>query len=237
MRENHAYAFSLSALALISLASMGSIMLLPKPDGNYFMLMYAMTMLHGAVELSTLKKPRTANACFAGTLPLIACSFALCLASSWAWSIGLTQIDLPSMGFYDHTAAQQRAAEEKELDALFARLDAAETKPRTLIVDDDVNLFLATDSVADNWRDITEWSGNALISSADDLAHYLTATGTEYLLVTRDYAAREEIRYCLRPLIEQGLLQECAEQSGSYLLQFTPEGAAPDAALLTAFAD
>lgn len=237
MRENHAYAFSLSALALISLASMGSIMLLPKPDGNYFMLMYAMTMLHGAVELSTLKKPRTANACFAGMLPLIACSFALCLASSWAWSIGLTQIDLPSMGFYDHTAAQQRAAEEKELDALFARLDAAETKPRTLIVDDDVNLFLATDSVADNWRDITEWSGNALISSADDLARYLTATGTEYLLVTRDYAAREEIRYCLRPLIEQGLLQECAEQSGSYLLQFTPEGAAPDAALLTAFAD
>ena len=100
-----------------------------------------------------------------------------------------------------------------------------------------MNLFLATDSVADNWRDITEWSGNALISSADDLAHYLTATGTEYLLVTRDYAAREEIRYCLRPLIEQGLLQECAEQSGSYLLQFTPEGAAPDAALLTAFAD
>lgn len=235
MRENHAYAFSLSALALISLASMGSIMLLPKPDGNYFMLMYAMTMLHGAVELSTLKNPRTANACFLGSVPLIACGFALCLASSWAWSTGLTPIDLSAKGAYDHTVARQQTAASMEVDELCAVLDARETRPRVLIVDGEVRLLIGTDAVTDNWRDVTDWSNNELIHSPEDLLHYLTASGMDYLLVTAGYLGSENIRSLLRPMAEAGQLQIAAEQNGSYLLRFVPEGAAPDAALLAAF--
>ena len=102
-------------------------------------------------------------------------------------------------------------------------------------MDGEVRLLIGTDAVTDNWRDVTDWSNNELIHSPEDLLHYLTASGMDYLLVTAGYLGSENIRSLLRPMAEAGQLQIAAEQNGSYLLRFVPEGAAPDAALLAAF--
>lgn len=232
MKENSAYAVSLIALALISAASVGCLLLMKKPDGNYFMLMYAMTFIHGEFELVSCNTRQPAR-CRAAFAPLIICGMMVCVASHWSWALGFTPIDLENKGAYNHAKGNEQYYQSIEIDQITSALSQKKQSPRVMIFSADIPRILSIPAAADSWIDLMNWGNRSIADSAEQLYAYYCAADMEYLLVDMDYVNSTESAFSnLSALAEQGFLQIEIAQGNHCLLKFTPAGGQTDTRLL-----
>ena len=101
MKENTIYAFQVISLVICSVASVGCMLILSTPDGNYFMLMHVLTYWFVVTELAD-KETTLQNTIQFLMIPLVSCNFLLSIAISWSWQVGVTPIDLRNVGYYNH---------------------------------------------------------------------------------------------------------------------------------------
>lgn len=98
MRQDKVIAFQVWLLLICSAAGVGCMMLLTTPDGNYFILLHALTYWYVGTELYRAADKVQLTL----MIPLVMCNFLLCIATSWSWINGLTPIDLSNKGYYNH---------------------------------------------------------------------------------------------------------------------------------------
>ena len=232
MKEDKAYAISFIALALISCVSIGCILLLTKPDGNYFMLMYAMTFIHGEFELRSCND-REAAKCHAAFAPVIICGVLLCIVSHWSWVLGFTPIDLENRGAYSHAKRNAQYYQTVGIDQITSVLSQKRTLARVMVFSSDVPQMLLIPAVVDSWLDVVHWGNEEISHSPEQLYAYYCVADMDYLLINIDYVTSSESALSnLRALAERGFLQIEIAQGNHYLLQFTPEGAGTDMQLM-----
>lgn len=223
MKENVIYAFSVTTLALISGLSMACVLILNKPDGNYFMLMYALTFIHAGFEFDFLSK-KEGSLAIAAQIPLIICGVLMCVASHWSWQLGFTPIDLENKGAYNHKAVYEQYYQDIQIDALTNHIETSGSEPaRILIFSSDIPKILFIDAIAESWIDIEHWGNNSIAQSAEALYSYFCAAEMDYLLVNMDYAQGDAlISANLQGLADMGCLELVQTQGNHCLLRFAP---------------
>ena len=228
LKKNAIYAFSMVTLAIISAASVGSMMLLDKPDGNYFMLMYLMTFTHGCLELDYMpKKIRWGYS--AAVIPLVACGVLMCLVSHWSWALGFTPIERHNPGIYFHVKDTNQYYQQLQIDELCNELETQEKEPRVMIFSSEIPRLLDIPAVSDSWLDLVYWGNSSLAKSPEELCRYYSTADMKFLLVQGSYLANESLaRTHLLWMAEEGHLSITKTQGEFGLLAFHAEKGAPD---------
>ena len=214
IKEDKAYGFMLISTAAVSAASLGSLLLLQKPDGNYYMLMYALTFVQLLAELEALPRGLAPALCKRSS-SLVAVGALLALLTSWAWSLGFTPIktEYRTAFYYDHARENEAYFDAVGVGEIADRLSEEGGRRRVMVFSGDIPRILALPAVAESWLDLSYWGNRELYGSATGLASYLEAADVEYLVLEHAFVKGDaELSARLRALAEEGVLS--VEQSG-----------------------
>ena len=221
IREDKMYAFMLISTAAVSAVGLGSVLLLNKPDGNYYMLMYALTFICLAMEVKARGKCVGKGVAF-GLTPLVAFGVFLVLYTNWAGSLGFTPPDkYNKIGYYDHAAQEKDLYEEIGLAEIADRLKAEGGRRRVMLFASDAPALLSIPAIAESCLDLSHWGNSALYESVEGLVSYFDAAGVEYLVLERDFLAwNTETAARLQALEEQGHLYTEIEGDRYLLIRY-----------------
>ena len=232
IKNDSAYAYSLIAVALISALSMGTMLLLNKPDGNYFMLMYALTFIHLVIEVRDLPSD-FAQSCCKKAIPLVVSSAVILSLTSWAWSLGFTQVDSAynKNSYYDHSQSNADYFEGVGIKEIVDKLSEQGGKKRVMIISKDEPILLSIPAIADNWKDLSYWGNSQLAQSSNGLYDYFKVTGMDYLLIEKETieadGARNAANFILE-LVQGGYLAIDSDEGNYMLISFDENGGYSD---------
>lgn len=232
MRGSIIYSFLLITLIVVSILSGGSMMLLSQLDGNYFMLMYALTFLQVGMELSYFSFDFR-KISFILSLPLVVCGVLMCIASHWSWSLGFTPVDWDNPGYYDHGTEMIEYYESIQIDQICEELEKQEKKPRVMIFSSEFPFLQEIPAVSESWPELIVWGNRSVTNTPEALYEYYDVCDMEFLLVEAEYAAENElVQTNLLGLAEEGYLSIYMQQGDYYLLSFTEEKNEQDVLLI-----
>lgn len=169
------------AYFLLSGLTLGCVLLLSAPDGNYFELLYAVTVIASFLEFrqgDTVK-------IYLLVLPSIVSGMLFTAASSPGWALGFTQIDLTKGGYYRSAAWVEQYMNYNSLDIVFQQLKREE-KPRVEIFSDKMQYTVFIPATADLWQ-VHRNYGYGTTASPEAYSEYLQFAEMDYLLLDRDY--------------------------------------------------
>ena len=169
------------AYFLLSGLTLGCVLLLSAPDGNYFELLYAVTVIMSFLEFrqgDTVK-------IYLLVLPSIVSGMLFTAASSPGWALGFTQIDLTKGGYYRSAAWVEQYMNYNSLDIVFQQLKREE-KPRVEIFSDKMQYTVFIPATADLWQ-VHRNYGYGTTASPEAYSEYLQFAEMDYLLLDRDY--------------------------------------------------
>lgn len=169
------------AYFLLSGLTLGCVLLLSAPDGNYFELLYAVTVIASFLEFrqgDTVK-------IYLLVLPSIVSGMLFTAASSPGWALGFTQIDLTKDGYYRSAAWVEQYMNYNSLDIVFQQLKREE-KPRVEIFSDKMQYTVFIPATADLWQ-VHRNYGYGTTASPEAYSEYLQFAEMDYLLLDRDY--------------------------------------------------
>lgn len=169
------------AYFLLSGLTLGCVLLLSAPDGNYFELLYAVTVIVSFLEFrqgDTVK-------IYLLVLPSIVSGMLFTAASSPGWALGFTQIDLTKDGYYRSAAWVEQYMNYNSLDIVFQQLKREE-KPRVEIFSDKMQYTVFIPATADLWQ-VHRNYGYGTTASPEAYSEYLQFAEMDYLLLDRDY--------------------------------------------------
>lgn len=182
--------------------SIVSMILLPKPDGNYFMILYAV------VPIAYFKISEFNNGFYKKLaviyMPVLIGAFMYTCAINWSWSQGFTPIDIVNRGYYAQKTEFNNKLKNK----------APEIYDK--ITEEGVRLFALGDPIyVDQLPAVSEswWSAmtgnNAIINTIDAFETYLELTEKDYIFADKQYMfADADITFFIRALIEEGILSD-----------------------------
>lgn len=169
------------AYFLLSGLTLGCVLLLSAPDGNYFELLYAVTVIMSFLEFrqgDTVK-------IYLLVLPTIVSGMLFTAASSPGWALGFTQIDLTKGGYYRSAAWVEQYMNYNSLDIVFQQLKREE-KPRVEIFSDKMQYTVFIPATVDLWQ-VHRNYGYGTTASPEAYSEYLQFAEMDYLLLDRDY--------------------------------------------------
>lgn len=169
------------AYFLLSGLTLGCVLLLSAPDGNYFELLYAVTIIMSFLEFrqgDTVK-------IYLLVLPTIVSGMLFTAASSPGWALGFTQIDLTKGGYYRSAAWVEQYMNYNSLDIVFQQLKREE-KPRVEIFSDKMQYTVFIPATADLWQ-VHRNYGYGTTASPEAYSEYLQFAEMDYLLLDRGY--------------------------------------------------
>ena len=226
--ENRLYGFSLASLIVISFLSGGSMMMVGQLDGNYFMLMYAITFIHAGVEFYYLPK-KQGSKCALSLIPLLVCSLILCVTSNWSWTTGFTPIDLKNPGVYRHDLDRNAYFRVLKVDEICRELEGQERKPRVMIFSGEFPTLQDIPAVSDSWTELIVWGNTEIIETSQSLREYYQAAKMDFLLLDILYfRGIPEVQNHLCALANEGYLSIHMQQNNYFLLKFHAEPQSTD---------
>lgn len=197
--------------AVILTASIVCIFTLYQVDGNYFMLLYALSVVLFFISFSEV--------CY-WLLPVIALNIVICGTTNWAGSIGLTPDRFQHLGFYDHESDMYDrfvSTGNKEIYEFLAR-----DKMQRVIAFADQPDCLAFKCNVQSYTDIEGNGGNVyLVKTLDLFKGFLNYAGTDYIYVNDGFLENHEragdiIEY----MIEDGSLTEIIDEGSNRLYEY-----------------
>lgn len=217
---------------VLSLLSFGCALLLSIPDGNYFMLLYIITIMLTVClnsDAPFIKKPWPVL-----IVPVLAASLLITCASNWAWAVGFTPVEIKSNGFYDSTAWIEAYMDSNGLSEIYTQLKA-EDKPRLEIISDKMQYTAFLPTTTDVWQQHRAY-GNATTVTADAYFEYLQFADMKYLLLDADFMSDDSwTAEIMRGLAETGRVTTSLLNEHWALVKISPSSGSPDSALLDWF--
>lgn len=161
---------------LVSAASIGTMLLLDYPDGNYYMIMQAITYLYLGVYLVE----RFRNG-YALVVTLILENFILAIVTSCAWSVGFTPVSLKNLGYYNHVRNyKETVANNKGIRNIYDYMKEHDDARYLFLSEREDEMFVLP-GITELFHHQGEWAGYSL-ESADALYEFASCTGVKYFL-------------------------------------------------------
>ncbi len=206
IKEDCIYGFQVICFLVCSGVSLGCMMLLSTPDGNYFVLMHILTYWYASTELCRF--------CFKGkklagiiAVPLVACNFLLCIAISWAWSVGLTPIEMDNYGYYNHEVKQVNPQmQANELTEVYEYLKSSEIQ-RMIVCSEKEAAMFKLPAVVESYTHQKVWAPET-IKTVEELYGFLKYADVDSILFDEAYSSVDS--HCtelVKALIDQGKLE------------------------------
>lgn len=161
---------------IISAASVGTMLLLDYPDGNYYMFMNAITYIYIIVSFRY-----DIRSMYGLVTTLIAENMILSIVISCAWSVGFTPLSLRNLGYYDHTSKYKEViANNFGIRDIYDYMKDNDDS-RTLFLSTREDEMLVLPGINELYSHQKMW-GNYVFESEEAFEQFLTYTGTNYLL-------------------------------------------------------
>lgn len=203
MMSDDLYKVSFISFLLIGVASVGGMILLLAPDGNYFVLFYTITYLFVSQEIFC--KERTCTHYVFTTCLLLATGGLMCLLSSWGWSLGLTPVSIENHGYYDSQAWRKKYMESTGLTEIYNKLEKGEPKRVVLFSYNICEILMP--AMIDTWHETACW-GKSSTENEDTFREYMDFAGVECLLLNGEYLRTDShARSVVEALVDDGYLR------------------------------
>ena len=217
---------NLDRLLLIPLilGSIYSIQNLKQPDGNYFILLYAMVILCGCGLMERLEDYTVQRRLKQMLVPLTLFNVMMVTLSNLAWSVGFTPVQWIHPGYFDHEQIQR----EEMISAGNAQIwNVLSEDPRTRVIAVGDHLkMLSFPCNVQTYTDITSSNGNdCLMDSEVSFREYMEYARTDYIYVEAGYLSRDQKVYgLLCDCIRAGLLTDVFHENGNVLAHVDTDG-------------
>ncbi len=218
---------SLICLALVfvtnGLMSLVALYLLWQVDGNYFLLLYALSAILAVIVAGKLKSGFLRMTICRMLVPFLIFNVAITAVSNWGGTLGLTPVKFVHKGYYDHMEESHELlvsyGNEKIWDIL------AENPRNRVIVFGEQPEMLRFPCSTQSYTDIEGSGGNFNLSSSPEaLADFFTFVGVDYIYLGSGYLkpGTDGFRN-VTGLLKQGYLTDLLYENGNGLAVFSSE--------------
>ena len=168
---------------LLSGVVFGCALLLGKPDGNYFDLLYAVS----AIAFIESIDGQCFGFCKARLLVcvVIASAMLISISSSWAWTVGFTEFRIVNKGYYDNSDDIENYMNDASLTNIYEKLQA-ENKPKVEIFSSRMQYAAFIPATCDLWHTHRTY-GKTSTATEKAYVEYLQFSKMDYLLVEKSY--------------------------------------------------
>lgn len=193
-----------------------SMMMLYRPDGNYFMLFYAMTVILAGICLYYIRIPQLRKGLSLLIVPLLIFNLLITALSSWSWTLGFTPIKILHRGYYNHEAVQHQEMVQLGNQQIWGIL---EQNPRTRVIAIGYHpQVLSFPCNVQSYYDVWNWGSAELIHSASAFKQYLEYAKTDYLYIQGGFVDHgSKYSRMISKLILDGVLTELLYEEGNIL--------------------
>ena len=214
--ELQSYGFVVVSFLLCSGFSVVCMMLLDTPDGNYFMVLYALTYIYIATEFMSFSREMIKKLQLIAA-PLALSSFLLSLATSQSWCVGVTPINLRNYGYYDHvTNYIEPTLYANNMGGIYQYLSGIDSQ-RMLIFAGNPDAALCLPGQTELFEHQITWAPNTT-ENVDALETYSEYVGMDGFLVFSDYTPMaNSIDLLLNMAMKGDLSVEYQDDSCMYL--------------------
>lgn len=201
--------------------SLGTMIVIKKPDGNYFSLMYCMsviTFFYFVTYCTCLDQKRIAFDCFKVFSPLIVISVMFSGISGWDWWAEFYPVTLINNGRYSNQEINAKDFRTEFPQIASILLDQSDEPPRVFMIGD--NSYVSTlPVVGESIEHISSY-----LHSAEKLKKYLEYGEKQYIFIQKDYmSASSHIADLLDELDQMGILQNEMIENGYALAEVNLE--------------
>lgn len=164
-----------------SMISLASMFILQLPDGNYFILLVAITVWFFVTEVfDEIMRVRI------NIMPLIIANLFLCFTISPSWIVGLTPIDFEKRGYYNHK--ENYIVPMMENNGAIDVYNYLESQNNVKLVafTDKEEFVFALPAQGETFGQQTIWNYDTT-SSVDNFQNYVTSTNVNILLIEKVY--------------------------------------------------
>lgn len=218
---------SLICLAIVfvtnGLMSLVALYLLWQVDGNYFLLLYALSAICAVITAGKLKSGFLRHLICKMLVPFLIFNVTITAVSNWGGTLGLTPAKLIHKGYYDHMEESHELlvsyGNEKIWDIL-----SANPENRVIVFGEQPEMLRFPCSTQ-SYTDIEGSGGNFNLSSSPEaLADFFTFAGIDYIYLGSGYLkpGTDGFRN-VTELLKQGYLSDFLYENGNGLAVFSPE--------------
>ena len=218
---------SLICLALVfvtnGIVSLAALYLLWQVDGNYFLLLYALSAILAVITAGKLKSGFLRGTICRMLVPFLLFNVTITAVSNWGGTLGLTPVKIFHKGYYNHMEESHELlvsyGNEKIWDVL------AENPRNRVVVFGEQPEMLRFPCSTQSYTDIEGSGGNFnLSSSPETLAEFFTFAGVDHIYLGSGYLkpGTDGFRN-VTGLLKQGYLSDLLYENGNGLAVFSPE--------------
>lgn len=193
---------------------------LNKPDGNYFMLFYTVTVIGAIVFFSDLKKSKklTKEAIIIIMLIFYPTNLFLTGCTNWSWCCQFSAIDWVNRGFWNHQQSFK-----------YRMYDAGCKKIYNILADDPTNKVFAYGihpdveqfpCVIESETDVSFWGNSELTSTVDNFIDFIKYENYDYIYIEPGYLNNESNAYMfLCNMFDLSMFKDITVENGYMLLE------------------
>lgn len=205
--------------------NLAGLFMLGQVDGNYFGLLYILTILGAAIAVSSLRTGRLRLGVKRLAVPILAANLVLCALSNWAWSLGFTPIQVMNKGYYDHREMERQKKEDGGNRKIWEIL-ASDPTNRVLAVGEHPQV-LSFPCCVQSFNDITgDWGNSeAVLPKYGSTLQFIEYAKIDYIYIQGDYRPSNERPFWMaRYLIRNGKVSDIIQSNGNLLLRIDQDG-------------
>ena len=209
----------------LTLVTFASILILYRPDGNYFMLFYVMSLMLAGISLDHMKGHKLRVSVIVLLLPFLLFNVVFTALSNWGGSLGFSERKIVHKGYYDHEKEEHQQMIESGNEKIW---DILSDDPRTRVIaigyHPQVLLFPCS---IQSYYDVWTWGNEELISSARAFLNYMDYAKTDYIYVQRGFVDNAPKYFTmLSRLLKEGILTDLVFEEGNMLAKVDISGKA-----------
>lgn len=198
-----------------------SLLVLSKPDGNYFMLYYSSTILVGVVFIEKIiAYKETFNKRVLNSIWIIFVFFNICItgATTWNWVDHFNEIKWVNNGYYNHRMDYKDFVNNEGCVEIYDILDS-DSNNRVLAygTHPDITRFPC---LVDSELDINYWGNEKLMETSENFIDYVEYIDYDYVLIWNGYVKEDTQAYRnIVALFDAGKVERIKVENGHILLK------------------
>lgn len=192
-----------------------------KPDGNYFMLYYSVTIIFGIIYLQSflVKEKLLSKSILMGILiGFIPLNMIFSGGTNWAWASSFNKINWFNFGYYNH---QKEFKEEMCQRGCVDIYEVMSSDPTNRIYALAEHPFIEqVPCVIESETSVIAWGNVEIISSVENFTEFVKYSDYDYIYIAPEYVKKnsKEYRY-LCQLFQENMVSSLMIENGHMLLK------------------
>lgn len=202
-----------------------SLIMLYQVDGNYFMILYTLTVCKAVAVMGDITDKRALLALGLILAPLLVFNIVVTANTNWAWTTGFNNIELVNKGRIDNKEKNEMDFEYRGVSEIW---DILSENPQYHVLSFGTHpQAVMFPCIAQSYKDvIAPWGNDALVEDLETTEAYLDYTGTDFVYAEAGYMGDHTFPWgygLVRDMIADGYLTDLVVENGHVLARVSHE--------------